>query len=94
MENGVVEKPYRPTLRMFTPVFLEGKRIGILGVNINAHVLLNDLSREGIILLNRSGIVFSGEDAPHGDICKGVQLAPQFVKNISRTFKMGGVRIY
>ena len=48
------------------------------------------------IVPNNAGgkVVFSGENAPHGDICKGVQLAPQFVKNISRTFKMGGVRIY
>jgi len=48
------------------------------------------------IIPNNAGglVVFSGENTPSGDICKGIQLAPQFVKNISRSFKMGGVRIY
>jgi len=30
---------------------------------------------------------------PNGNICKAVQVSPQFIKNISLTFKMGGERI-
>jgi prepilin-type N-terminal cleavage/methylation domain-containing protein len=38
-------------------------------------------------------LTLSPINAPSGNICKAVQVAPQFIKNISRTFKMGGERI-
>ena len=32
-------------------------------------------------------------NVPSGNICRAVQLAPQFIKNTSRSFKMGGERV-
>jgi len=55
----------------------------------------NSLEPCALIIMNNSeGIVtLSATNAPSGDICKSVQLAPQFVNNISGSFKMGGERI-
>ncbi|MGB7394145.1 MAG: sensor histidine kinase [Pricia sp.] len=35
MEEGQIEKPYRPTVRFFTPVFKGETEIGIFGLNLN-----------------------------------------------------------
>ena len=43
-ENGEVEIPYRETIRIATPVHLEGKFRGIVILNLDVHQLLNSLS--------------------------------------------------
>ena len=44
-ENGEVEVPWRPTLRMGIPVFVDGKRIGIVIVNYNMKNWLDEISK-------------------------------------------------
>jgi diguanylate cyclase (GGDEF)-like protein len=48
MENGKVERPFRPTLRIGTPVFDSmGRKRGIVLVNYNAQILLDRILRTG-----------------------------------------------
>ena len=47
-----------------------------------------------IIPNNSSGLLrISSVGVPIGNICKGIHTAPQFINNITKTFKMGGERI-
>ncbi|WP_338668240.1 sensor domain-containing diguanylate cyclase [Pseudodesulfovibrio methanolicus] len=62
MENGAVERPARPMLRIGTPVFDSmGRKRGIVLINYNAQTLLDRILRTGTssvgqsMLLNRRG---------------------------------------
>ena len=44
IEHHVLEKPIRPTLRIATPVFSDGKREGILIVNVDLTELFNSIA--------------------------------------------------
>lgn len=70
LENGVIEEPYKPMLRVSTPVFdKEGNRIGVIVMNYLAKNLLNrfkTLAESGdgeVVLLNSSGKWLSSSDS-------------------------------
>ncbi len=63
IENNAIEKPYKPVLRVGTPVFHKNKKIGILIINIfmeefireitkSAHYNIHFLDKDGYILVN------------------------------------------
>ena len=71
LENGVIEEPYKPVLRVSTPVFdKNGNRIGLVVMNYLAENVLKrfkTLAESGdgeVILLNSSGKWLSSSD-PH-----------------------------
>ncbi|WP_149277393.1 sensor histidine kinase [Pareuzebyella sediminis] len=66
IEKGKIEKPYRPTVRFFTPVFVKERKIGIIGLNLNIKNWfqvfegknLGILNSENEIYLNSNGILY------------------------------------
>ncbi|MUH38092.1 sensor histidine kinase [Zobellia amurskyensis] len=63
MENGKVEIPHRPTIRFFTPIYINNVLSGIVGLNLNAKNWLNSFKGQEITFLNSKNEVFySGED--------------------------------
>jgi len=47
VENGVVERPYEPTLRMVTPLYRDGAAEGLVAINYRAARLLDRLTQMG-----------------------------------------------
>ncbi|MDB5893984.1 MAG: hypothetical protein JWQ88_1515, partial [Rhodoferax sp.] len=66
VENGVIERPLEPTLRVASPLVVEGRRRGIVIINYRASRLLerlSGLSRQqqiGVYLLNAQGYWIRG----------------------------------
>ncbi|GGW41422.1 sensor histidine kinase [Arenibacter certesii] len=51
MEHGEIEIPYRPTIRFFTPLFLNDELRGIVGLNLKAQNWLTHFKRQHVGLL-------------------------------------------
>ncbi|MDX1364083.1 sensor histidine kinase [Arenibacter latericius] len=51
MEHGEIEIPYRPTIRFFTPLFLNDELRGVVGLNLKAQNWLNHFKRQNVGLL-------------------------------------------
>ncbi|MBU2997347.1 hypothetical protein KO500_12945 [Cellulophaga baltica] len=63
VENEQIEKPYRPTIRFFTPFFdKKNTPIGVLGVNLNASSWIKKLSHRNTTILNSKDEVFFSTD--------------------------------
>lgn len=66
VENGVIERPLEPTLRVASPLIVNGERRGIVVINYRANRLLARLSglskqqRIGVFLLNAQGYWIQG----------------------------------
>lgn len=60
VENGAIEVPYRPTIRLFAPVFQGGIKIGVVGLNVNFEDWLNVFEGKNIGLLNERDEVYFG----------------------------------
>ncbi len=61
IENGVIEKPFKPMLRVAIPVFdKENEKAGILIINYLASNILYDLASKNISMLNTSGYWIGG----------------------------------
>ena len=66
VENGVIERPLEPTLRVASPLVVEGRRRGVVIINYRASRLLDrlaGLSRQqqiGVYLLNAQGYWIRG----------------------------------
>ena len=60
IEKGKVEIPYRPTLRIFTPLYVNEEVKGVVGLSLNAKYFLNNLSESGMFLLNQENKLFAG----------------------------------
>ena len=58
IENKKIEKPYRPTIRFFSPIYVNNKLRGVAGINLNAKNWLNNLKSLDINLLNSKNEVF------------------------------------
>lgn len=70
IERGVIEKPYKPMLRLAVPVTdSQGRSQGLLLVNVLAKFILDglvhhaNLSKSHLLLLDRSGYYLRGFDA-------------------------------
>ncbi|MFC4096316.1 sensor histidine kinase [Euzebyella saccharophila] len=61
MENGEIEKPYRPTIRFLTPLVVKGEKIGIIGLNLNIKNWFDSFAGKNIGLLNGDNVVFFDE---------------------------------
>ena len=60
MEEGKLEQPYRPTLRLATPLFTpKGTLKGIVAVNIEMKDFLSKLEEYNLWLVNEKGIFFA-----------------------------------
>lgn len=67
IEEGVIEKPYKPTLRVGTPVYHQGRFAGILIINIAMQDLLTDLLYDrdfDAAVLDQDGYVLSTDLKP------------------------------
>lgn len=62
VEKKQIEKPYRPTIRFFTPVYVNKKLQGIVGLNLNAKNWFKNLDHYNLTLLNSKGKIFYGDD--------------------------------
>ncbi|APW38500.1 hypothetical protein RD110_15890 [Rhodoferax koreense] len=66
VENGVIERPLEPTLRVASPLVVNGQRRGIVVINYRANRLLERLAglsrqqRIGVYLLNAQGYWIQG----------------------------------
>lgn len=66
VENGVIERPLEPTLRVASPLIVNGQRRGIVVINYRANRLLERLAglsrqqRIGVHLLNAQGYWIQG----------------------------------
>ncbi len=59
MEKGKLEWPYRPTVRLSTPIFTSQHNLkGIVVLNIEAKDFLSKLERHNLWLVNEKGIFF------------------------------------
>lgn len=70
MEFGKVELPMLPTIRLSTPLFADGQRIGILVLSYNGRYLLDALNRiskkhPGLQLLDENGYWLYRQDGQH-----------------------------
>jgi diguanylate cyclase (GGDEF)-like protein len=66
VEKGVVEKPLKPTFRVATPIYLNGKILGILVLNSFASSALNELLSStyySSILTDNSGHIIMHSDS-------------------------------
>jgi hypothetical protein len=67
IDNGVVEVPHLPTLRVASPVFRNGTKQGIIVINYRATRLLERLKRLDrsveLYLMNQAGYWLQGPDA-------------------------------
>lgn len=66
MENGKVEIPYKPTIRVIMPLQVESKFNGILIVNFNMSEILENLQRSEYfdnIITNRNGDIIKHYDS-------------------------------
>ena len=50
IENGLIERPFRPMLRYATPVFSQGRRRGILVLNLMADTILERVPADTMLL--------------------------------------------
>ncbi len=69
IEQGKIERPYKPMIRFAVPVFdIDGKRIGLLSFNYRAQQMFNDIDTMNLhkgdhwILLNKDGYYLHGID--------------------------------
>ncbi|CAM4098910.1 sensor histidine kinase [Zobellia roscoffensis] len=58
IENNKVEIPHRPTIRFFTPIFIDQTLNGIVGLNLNAKNWLDSFKGEDITFLNSKKEIF------------------------------------
>ncbi|MBU2975503.1 sensor histidine kinase [Zobellia sp. B3R18] len=58
IENGKVEVPHRPTVRFFTPIYINNVLSGIVGLNLNAKNWLDTFNDQEITFLNSKNEVF------------------------------------
>lgn len=69
VEFGKIEKPYQPTIRAVTPIFVDGSRRGLVVLNGFANELLDQMRRAlpaggfELALLNETGGWIAGGDA-------------------------------
>lgn len=61
VEKKQIEKPYRPTIRFFTPVYANKKLQGIVGLNLNAKNWFKNLDNYNLTILNAKGEIFYGD---------------------------------
>ncbi len=69
MEHGKIELPRKPVLRVGTPLFHNGKKVGILIVNIFMKKILNDIVNTplfDIYLIDKDGYILTD---PHKKSC-------------------------
>lgn len=64
VENGEVEVPYRPTVRFFTPIYINDKFGGVAGFNLNANSWFNSFSDKEVNVINSRDEVFFGDHQP------------------------------
>ncbi len=57
-EKNKIEKPYRPTVRFFSPVFKAGRKTGIIGLNLNLKSWFHVFEDTNIGILNSKNEVF------------------------------------
>ena len=57
-EHGKVEKPYRPTVRFFSPVFEAGRKTRIIGLNLNLKSWFTIFKDTNIGILNSQNEVY------------------------------------
>ncbi len=57
-EENKIEKPYRPTVRFFSPVFEAGRKKGIIGLNLNLESWFNIFKDTNIGILNSQNEVY------------------------------------
>ncbi|WP_077400028.1 sensor histidine kinase [Cellulophaga omnivescoria] len=62
IEKQKIEIPYRPTIRFFTPVYVNNELQGIVGLNLNAKNWFKNLDNYNLTLLNSRGEIFYGND--------------------------------
>ncbi|OWW26251.1 hypothetical protein B4Q04_00775 [Zobellia sp. OII3] len=62
IENHEVEVPHRPTIRFFTPIFLQHEVKGVVGLNLNATKWLDNFKGQHISFLNSKNEVFYSSD--------------------------------
>jgi diguanylate cyclase (GGDEF)-like protein/PAS domain S-box-containing protein len=65
VEHGVIEKPIKPVLRVGTPVFIEGKKVGILIINIFMKKFLHRINKSvnyNIFLVDKDGYILMEPD--------------------------------
>ena len=61
MDHGVVERPFRPIIRLVSPLFVDDIRKGLIIINLNGQYLLNVIERAApstkgqLMLLNEDG---------------------------------------
>ncbi|AYN66974.1 sensor histidine kinase [Euzebyella marina] len=60
-ENGLIEMPYRPTLRFFSPLYTSNKRAGVIGLNLNIQNWFDTFKGQNIGLLNGDNQIFYDE---------------------------------
>ena len=68
IEHGQIERPYKPVIRMGTPVFKEGKKVGILIVNVFMQKLLDQLSSSKlyhVYIVDKDGYFILHPDKKH-----------------------------
>ncbi|SHJ50627.1 sensor histidine kinase [Pseudozobellia thermophila] len=58
IENGKVEVPYRPTVRFFSPLYVQDKKIGIIGLNLDIKNWFDTFKGKNVGLLNANNEVF------------------------------------
>lgn len=61
VEHGMIEKPYNPTIRFITPLYVDSVFFGVLGLNLRAQTWLSEMKEEGVIVLNANGERFNGD---------------------------------
>lgn len=63
IENGMIEVPYRPTIRFFTPIYVNNELRGVAGLNLEAKNWLENFHVENIHILNsKNELFYGGED--------------------------------
>jgi len=68
VENGQVEEPFKPIIRIATPIFINGEKRGVLIFNYLAEILLDSLDDniglegEKVFLINKDGYWLKGPD--------------------------------
>ncbi|WP_276165314.1 sensor histidine kinase [Zobellia alginiliquefaciens] len=62
IENDTIELPHRPTVRFFTPIYIDKELYGIVGLNLNAKNWLENFKGQDIGFLNSKKVVFYSGD--------------------------------
>ncbi|MDT7830458.1 sensor histidine kinase [Pricia sp. S334] len=85
VEDGEIERPYRPTLRFFSPVVVNGEQKGVVGLNLNVENWFQYFNDTRIGILNSKNEVYFDEK---GDLYK------KFEEDLSATDSQGHPNFY